>query len=271
MAWGTYLKFWVFRIATSAFFTCEFLGGRLANLFGLNVPKYQYAIDEYYRREDEESDDGEDVTEKGVPNVLNEKRHFQIQSKHGLPLDGIVVWLSAPLRKLAALKCSMREDHFLYQGGRAPRHFMEASSTSCPADARAPCILMAWRFRGDICALDYSDQVIDTILHSRKAVTSAIYYRIWKIFFNWCHKEDNTPLRATILQILQFPQLGFQTGLKPASLKIQVSALGAILNKKIPLNSIIARVIKATMTIKPRIKTPMFSWDLNLVFNTILF
>ncbi|XP_075451663.1 protein FAM177B isoform X2 [Ascaphus truei] len=80
MAWGTYLKFWVFRIATSAFFTCEFLGGRLANLFGLNVPKYQYAIDEYYRREDEESDDGEDVTEKGVPNVLNEKRHFQIQS-----------------------------------------------------------------------------------------------------------------------------------------------------------------------------------------------
>lgn len=28
---------------------CEFLGGKLAALFGLNEPKYQYAIDEYYQ------------------------------------------------------------------------------------------------------------------------------------------------------------------------------------------------------------------------------
>lgn len=32
-----------------AFTACEFLGGKLATLFGLNEPKYQYAIDEYYR------------------------------------------------------------------------------------------------------------------------------------------------------------------------------------------------------------------------------
>lgn len=28
---------------------CDYLGERLASLFGITTPKYQYAIDEYYR------------------------------------------------------------------------------------------------------------------------------------------------------------------------------------------------------------------------------
>lgn len=32
---------------------CEFLGGKIVTLFGLNEPKYQYAIDEYYRTQKE--------------------------------------------------------------------------------------------------------------------------------------------------------------------------------------------------------------------------
>lgn len=28
---------------------CDYLGERLASMFGITTPKYQYAIDEYYR------------------------------------------------------------------------------------------------------------------------------------------------------------------------------------------------------------------------------
>ncbi|XP_053565346.1 protein FAM177B [Bombina bombina] len=82
MTWGSYLQFWMLRIVTMAFFTCDFLGGRLASIFGLNLPKYQYVIDEYNRMQDEETEDedGEDVTEIGEPSAVNEKIHLHMQS-----------------------------------------------------------------------------------------------------------------------------------------------------------------------------------------------
>ncbi|XP_075719878.1 protein FAM177B [Rhinoderma darwinii] len=83
MSWRTYVQFWILRIATTAFFTCDYLGGQLATLFGLNVPKYQYAIDEYQRAQEEDSDDEniiENVTEIGDKNSSNESYHLQVQS-----------------------------------------------------------------------------------------------------------------------------------------------------------------------------------------------
>ncbi|KAM4772391.1 protein FAM177B [Rhinophrynus dorsalis] len=84
MSWRTYIQFCVLRIATSAFFTCDFLGGKLAALFGLNAPKYQYAIDEYYRTKEEMSDD-EDEDNEGIPekemlDVPNEKQPLPTQN-----------------------------------------------------------------------------------------------------------------------------------------------------------------------------------------------
>ena len=32
---------------------CDYLGERMASLFGITSPKYQYAIDEYYRMKKE--------------------------------------------------------------------------------------------------------------------------------------------------------------------------------------------------------------------------
>ena len=32
---------------------CDYLGERMASLFGISSPKYQYAIDEYYRMKKE--------------------------------------------------------------------------------------------------------------------------------------------------------------------------------------------------------------------------
>ncbi|XP_060128966.1 protein FAM177B [Zootoca vivipara] len=82
LSWASYLQFWVLRIAATTFFTCEFLGGKFAALFGLNESKYQYAIDEYYRtqcKESESDEDGEEMQMEGTVSS-NEKEHLERQS-----------------------------------------------------------------------------------------------------------------------------------------------------------------------------------------------
>ncbi|XP_029543670.1 protein FAM177A1-like isoform X2 [Oncorhynchus nerka] len=51
---------------------CDYLGERMASLFGITSPKYQYAIDEYYRMKKEEDEEEEE-------NRLSEEaeRHFE--------------------------------------------------------------------------------------------------------------------------------------------------------------------------------------------------
>ncbi|XP_026978273.1 protein FAM177B [Sagmatias obliquidens] len=56
LSWGSYLWFWAGRIARTSFSTCEFLGGRFALFFGLNQPKYQYVLNEYYRTQNKVCD-----------------------------------------------------------------------------------------------------------------------------------------------------------------------------------------------------------------------
>ncbi|KAE8600429.1 hypothetical protein XENTR_v10013246 [Xenopus tropicalis] len=59
---------------------CDFLGGRLATLFGLTVPKYQYAIDEYDRRQEEDSSDEEGQEMPEMAEIQTEKQHLPTQS-----------------------------------------------------------------------------------------------------------------------------------------------------------------------------------------------
>ncbi|XP_060102071.1 protein FAM177B-like [Heteronotia binoei] len=83
LSWGAYLQFWALQVAAVSFFTCEFLGGKLATLFGLDQPKYQYAIDEHYRAqrmESESDEDGEDVLEMERAVPLDEKQHLEMQN-----------------------------------------------------------------------------------------------------------------------------------------------------------------------------------------------
>ncbi|XP_077568234.1 protein FAM177A1-like isoform X1 [Stigmatopora nigra] len=60
MTWGPYFWFHMWRAATSTLSACDYLGERMASLFGITSAKYQYAIDEYYKikkeREEEEKE-----------------------------------------------------------------------------------------------------------------------------------------------------------------------------------------------------------------------
>ncbi|KAG8013525.1 hypothetical protein GBF38_021945, partial [Nibea albiflora] len=76
LTWGPYFWFHMWRMATSTISVCDYMGERLASLFGITTPKYQYAIDEYYRMKKEEEEEEEE-------NRLSEmaERHFAEQQR----------------------------------------------------------------------------------------------------------------------------------------------------------------------------------------------
>ncbi|XP_069029135.1 protein FAM177A1 [Embiotoca jacksoni] len=61
LTWGPYFWFHMWRMATSTISACDYMGERLAGLFGITSPKYQYAIDEYYRMKKEEEEEEEET------------------------------------------------------------------------------------------------------------------------------------------------------------------------------------------------------------------
>ncbi|ETE73016.1 hypothetical protein L345_01151 [Ophiophagus hannah] len=84
LTWGPYLWFQMLRVATSTLSVCDFLGEKIASVLGISTPKYQYAIDEYYRMKKEEEEEEEE-------NKLSEQaeRRFQEQkqSQEGMAIQ----------------------------------------------------------------------------------------------------------------------------------------------------------------------------------------
>ncbi|KAG8579388.1 hypothetical protein GDO81_010859 [Engystomops pustulosus] len=114
-----------------------------------------------------------------------------------------------------------------------------------------------------------STGVIDTIQASRKPVTNAIYAKIWKKFCTWCGDYPPSPENPNLGQILDFLQAGFSLGLKPSTLKVQISALSIYFDLPLADHRWIRRFIKGCSRIKPRIHNPVPSWDLSLVLNIL--
>ncbi|NXA51393.1 F177A protein, partial [Nothocercus julius] len=77
LTWGPYLWFHMLRVATSTLSVCDFLGEKIASVLGISTPKYQYAIDEYYRmkKEEEEEEQENKMSEEA------ERQHQEQQNK----------------------------------------------------------------------------------------------------------------------------------------------------------------------------------------------
>ncbi|XP_027726654.1 protein FAM177B-like [Vombatus ursinus] len=80
LPWGPYLRFWAVRMTSATFSTCDFLGGKLATLFGLDEPKYQYLLNEYYRTQNQEKDKKADEEAQSTE-VSDEKQCLDIYGK----------------------------------------------------------------------------------------------------------------------------------------------------------------------------------------------
>nr|XP_012591965.1 protein FAM177A1 isoform X2 [Microcebus murinus] len=82
LTWGPYLWFYMLRAATSTLSVCDFLGEKIASVLGISTPKYQYAIDEYYRMKKEEEEEEEE-------NRMSEEAERRYQ-QNKLQTDSIV-------------------------------------------------------------------------------------------------------------------------------------------------------------------------------------
>uniref|UniRef100_A0A6I8SLS5 Family with sequence similarity 177 member A1 n=1 Tax=Xenopus tropicalis TaxID=8364 RepID=A0A6I8SLS5_XENTR len=74
LTWGPYLWFYMLRVATSTLSVCDFLGEKIASVLGVSTPKYQYAIDEYYRMQKEAEEEEEE-------NEMSDKAEQQYQEQ----------------------------------------------------------------------------------------------------------------------------------------------------------------------------------------------
>ncbi|XP_078728249.1 protein FAM177A1-like isoform X2 [Lampetra fluviatilis] len=80
LTWGPYLWFYLFKTGTGTLAVCDFVGEKLADLFGITTAKYQYAIDEYNRSKEEEEEEMEDRLSEEAQRRLDERsQHTETQ------------------------------------------------------------------------------------------------------------------------------------------------------------------------------------------------
>ncbi|XP_026520285.1 protein FAM177A1 isoform X2 [Notechis scutatus] len=77
------------RVATSTLSVCDFLGEKIASVLGISTPKYQYAIDEYYRMKKEEEEEEEE-------NKLSEQAERRFQEQQKQSQEGMAIQTAQP-------------------------------------------------------------------------------------------------------------------------------------------------------------------------------
>ncbi|XP_044162144.1 uncharacterized protein LOC122946519 isoform X1 [Bufo gargarizans] len=110
-----------------------------------------------------------------------------------------------------------------------------------------------------------SDKVISTLQSCRKPITRAIYNKIWKKFSSWLSQNQADARSPTVGCILEFLQEGFDAGLKPSTLKVQVSALSCCLDTPLADHRWIRSFLKAASRLRPTLRQSVPPWSLNVV------
>ncbi|XP_069596830.1 uncharacterized protein [Ranitomeya imitator] len=113
----------------------------------------------------------------------------------------------------------------------------------------------------------FSPNLIDTLMKSRKLITTKIYSRTWRKFL--ASSNFNIEEGLPINQILEFLQRGLELNLSTSTLKVQVSALGALFSCNIAGNYWVSRFIKAASRSRPIHRNRSMPWDLNLVLSAL--
>ncbi|XP_063803959.1 protein FAM177A1 isoform X2 [Pseudophryne corroboree] len=106
LTWGPYLWFYMLRVATSTLSVCDFLGEKIASVLGVSTPKYQYAIDEYYRVQKE-------VEEEEEENEMSEQAERQYQEQCSQPQNESSVQSQKPQATSSFVNISfvLEEEH----------------------------------------------------------------------------------------------------------------------------------------------------------------
>ncbi|XP_060771741.1 protein FAM177A1-like isoform X2 [Neoarius graeffei] len=79
LTWGPYVWFQMWRAASNTVSACDYVGERMASLFGITSAKYQYAIDEYNRTNKQENEVKDCPDSEEVESSFEEKQKEAIQ------------------------------------------------------------------------------------------------------------------------------------------------------------------------------------------------
>ncbi|XP_073408896.1 uncharacterized protein [Dendrobates tinctorius] len=109
----------------------------------------------------------------------------------------------------------------------------------------------------------FSKNLISTLLQSRKESTTRIYTKVWRKFlaFHPAKLAGEVPITA----ILEFLQKGRELRFSVNTLKVHVSALGALFNYNVAGNRWVTRFISACQRSEPVHIPQLPAWNLSLV------
>ncbi|XP_075139771.1 N-acylethanolamine-hydrolyzing acid amidase-like [Leptodactylus fuscus] len=112
---------------------------------------------------------------------------------------------------------------------------------------------------------ELSSAVRNTIAHSRAPATNQAYLRVFNTFKSWCRDKGLMTIHPSTQCLLEFLQDGLDKGLTPATLKVQVSALSACLNRRLSQDVVTSRFLKGATRLRPSIRSLVPQWDLSTV------
>ncbi|XP_073418963.1 uncharacterized protein [Dendrobates tinctorius] len=111
----------------------------------------------------------------------------------------------------------------------------------------------------------FSENLINTLLQSRKESTTRIYAKVWRKFlaFHPAELAGEVP----ITPILEFLQRGRELGLSVNTLKVHILALGALFNYNVAANRWVNRLVSACQRSEPVHIPRLPAWNLTLVLD----
>lgn len=123
--------------------------------------------------------------------------------------------------------------------------------------------------RRSLCQFYLSDCIVGTLFQVQKKSTNFTYYRVRKAFWRVSAEKNWNPMLPTVSNILEFLQRGLECGLAYNSLRVQVSALSAMSNKRWAFDLLVVRFLKAAMKIRPPVRSFFPKWDLSFVLKAL--
>ncbi|OCT64800.1 protein FAM177A1 isoform X2 [Xenopus laevis] len=112
LTWAPYLWFYMLRVATSTLSVCDFLGEKIASVLGVSTPKYQYAIDEYYRmqKEAEEEEEENEMSEKAEKQYEDQQSKSETATQQPEPIASSFVNISFVMEEGDAVSLSKKQE-----------------------------------------------------------------------------------------------------------------------------------------------------------------
>lgn len=121
--------------------------------------------------------------------------------------------------------------------------------------------------RGRLEELGCLEEVIPTLISTRRRSTNRVYERIWAKFMGHVSSRANPCSAPVVRDILSFLQSGLHLALWVSSVQVQVLAISAFTGVLWAMHSLIHQFFKEAVRLRPQRKPRSPKWDLPMVLD----